>query len=95
MHPVFSSVLNSTSHNKQLLQLDGLSGNHFSGGIPDSLGNCSKLQSLDLSSNQFNGSIPEVLSLLQNLTLFLNLSHNASSASQSGKLIAHNIHSSS
>ncbi|CAN6865540.1 unnamed protein product [Brassica oleracea] len=52
-----------------------LSNNHFSGNVPSSLGNLSKLTTLDLSENAFNGEIPSSLGNLYNLTI-LNLSQN-------------------
>lgn len=41
----------------RLVSLD-LSGNHFTGGIPDMLANCSQLDTILLNDNRFSGSIP-------------------------------------
>ncbi|KAH0704808.1 hypothetical protein KY290_019830 [Solanum tuberosum] len=41
----------------RLVSLD-LSGNHFTGGIPDMLANCSQLDTILLNENRFSGSIP-------------------------------------
>uniref|UniRef100_A0A0D9XVM7 non-specific serine/threonine protein kinase n=1 Tax=Leersia perrieri TaxID=77586 RepID=A0A0D9XVM7_9ORYZ len=52
-----------------------LSGNKFSGSIPNGVGNLSKLQYLSLSDNWLSSAIPGSIVNLSNL-LILNLSHN-------------------
>lgn len=52
-----------------------LSGNHFTGRLPPSLGTLTSLQHLDLSNNYFYGPIPERINELWGLN-YLNLSLN-------------------
>ena len=56
--------------------------NNFSGEIPPSVGNVSKLQVLELSYNSFHGGVPEELDLLDELIVF-NVNMNSLSGSLS------------
>ncbi|RZC90447.1 hypothetical protein C5167_029582 [Papaver somniferum] len=57
------------------LEILALNGNRFSGVLPNSISNLSRLSTLDLSSNQFTGSVPPSLGNLKNLTI-LNIEGN-------------------
>ncbi|CAE6067328.1 unnamed protein product [Arabidopsis arenosa] len=68
----YSGSLSSFSFNLPYLQTLDLTGNYFSGPIPDSLSNLTHLTRLALSANSFSGSIPDSLgslSLLEELLL--------------------------
>ncbi|ERN09751.1 hypothetical protein AMTR_s00029p00235340 [Amborella trichopoda] len=54
-----------------LLEYLDFSGNKLYGGIPSSLGNCSRLSYLDLSQNMINGTIPASLLAIQLLEMDL------------------------
>ncbi|XP_043694953.1 probable LRR receptor-like serine/threonine-protein kinase At3g47570 isoform X1 [Telopea speciosissima] len=53
------------------LKILAISGNLFSGRIPNSFSNISTLEKIDLSENSFVGSVPNNLGNLQNLQQFL------------------------
>lgn len=63
----YSGHLNSTTWNLPYLQTLDLSGNYFTGPIPDSFSNLTRLQRLSLSGNLLTGSIPESIGFLSNL----------------------------
>ena len=44
-----------------MIQASDLSGNHFTGDIPSSIGGCSKLEHLNLSWNSLHGHMPSAL----------------------------------
>lgn len=50
------------------LQVLNLSGNNFSGTLPESLAAADSLRYLDLSNNNFSGAVPEAYGRLSNLT---------------------------
>ncbi|KAL0665045.1 hypothetical protein Bca4012_101883 [Brassica carinata] len=52
-----------------------LSGNYFSGQVPQCLGSLNKLHVLDLSLNQLSGNFPSSIGEMKNIS-FLDLSHN-------------------
>ncbi|KAM3381725.1 hypothetical protein P3S68_007298 [Capsicum galapagoense] len=58
---LLSGILDKAFHNlchlTRLISLD-LSGNHFTGGIPTMLANCSQVDTIRLNDNRFSGSIP-------------------------------------
>ncbi|XP_062074837.1 leucine-rich repeat receptor-like protein kinase PEPR1 [Humulus lupulus] len=76
---VLSGVLNNSitylCRHKGLLSLD-LSGNNFSGGIPEQLGNCGQLKTLLLNDNSLDGTIPFNLFQSKRLSM-LDLGYNS------------------
>lgn len=68
----YSGSISSFSFNLPYLQTLDLTGNYFSGPLPDSLSNVTRLTRLAVSGNSFSGSIPDSLgsmSLLEELLL--------------------------
>ncbi|CAI9110876.1 OLC1v1010968C1 [Oldenlandia corymbosa var. corymbosa] len=63
----YSGSLSSISWNLPYLQKLDLSGNYFTGAIPESFSQLPQLQQLGLSRNYFSGSLPESLGALSSL----------------------------
>lgn len=63
----YSGSLASVSWELPYLQKLDLSGNYFTGGIPDSFSYLTRLQQLSVSGNSFSGSVPDSLGALSSL----------------------------
>lgn len=63
----YSGSLFSVSWDLPYLQKLDLSGNYFTGGIPDSFSYLTRVQQLGLSGNSFSGSVPDSLGALSSL----------------------------
>ncbi|KAL3527166.1 hypothetical protein ACH5RR_011822 [Cinchona calisaya] len=63
----YSGSLSSVSWELPYLQKLDLSGNYFTGGIPDSFSFLTRVQQLGLSGNSFSGSVPDSLGALSSL----------------------------
>ncbi|KAG4110325.1 hypothetical protein ERO13_D13G042100v2 [Gossypium hirsutum] len=72
----FNGTLPSSIFNSTELQVLSLGGNVISGELPETIAGMASLQILNLSDNALAGKIPQNLTLLQNLTVLLDLSSN-------------------